>query len=147
MYKIMPTQKPLYGTSEAYLFHLLMVQGHQCFLRHFSPPSHPTLLDDIFRLDIIWHFQFNIANTLAAELKVHPEEGLNSGTSAKKSCLGSFPNKYLHVNSSRGERWGSALHHHLPCHTHIWPWFPGEAPGDVLKVLWRVNSGGDSQEK
>lgn len=79
MYKATPTKKkkkkkPPYSTGEAYLFHLWMVQGHHLF---YPFPS------DIFRFDILWHFQFNIANTLAAELKVHPEEGLNADTSEK----------------------------------------------------------------
>lgn len=66
-----------------------MVQGHRLF---FPFPS------DIFRFDILWHFQFNIANTLATELKVHPEEGLNADTLEKYNYFFSS-NKCLFANN------------------------------------------------
>lgn len=79
--KLYPLKKPLYSTREAYLFHLWVVWGHHLTP---APPS------DIFRFDILWHFQFNIANTQAAELKVHPEEGLNTDTSSESNYFSFF---------------------------------------------------------
>lgn len=63
-----------------------MVRGHHFF---FPFPS------DIFSFDILWHFQFNIANTLAAELKVYPEEGLNADTSGEYNYCPTLTNVYM----------------------------------------------------
>lgn len=89
-YKIIPTKKN-YCTIPGR--HIYFICGWYRVTIFFFPfPS------DIFRFDILWHFQFNIANTLAAELKVHPEEGLNADTSENYNYF--FPsNKRLFVNN------------------------------------------------
>ena len=89
-YKIIPTKKNHCAIPGRHIY--FICGWYRVTIFFFPFPS------DIFRFDILWHFQFNIVNTLAAELKVHPEEGLNADTSEKYNYF--FPsNECLFVNN------------------------------------------------